>query len=79
MEDDFGGHQECTACDEYGSLGSRCKEEFVCSTCGHTLNKCSSLPGGFDSTTTECNSCLSRRELLEYKYVQRMMRSLGKS
>ena len=77
MGDESEGQQICTACEEFGSPTSRCKEEFVCSTCGHTLNKCSSLPGGFDSKNTECNSCLSRRELLEYKYVQRVLKSLG--
>ena len=79
MEDDTEETQLCTACEEFGSPTSRCKEEFVCSICGHTLNKCAALPGGFDSAATECNSCLSRRELLEHKYVQRVLRSLGKS
>ena len=79
MDNATGGQQVCTACDEYGSPTSRCHEEFVCSTCGHTLNKCSSLPGGFDSAVTECNSCLSRRELLENKYIQRILKSLGLS
>jgi hypothetical protein len=79
MDPETRGQQVCTACEEWDSSTSRCHEEFICSICGHTLNKCASLPGGFDSVSVECNSCLSRRALLEYKYLQRMLRGLGKS
>jgi hypothetical protein len=74
--EDCSGQQPCTACEEYGSSTSRCKEEFVCSTCGHTLNKCSYLPGGFDSAGTECSSCFGRRELLEFRSIRRSFRGL---
>jgi hypothetical protein len=69
----------CTACDEYTSVTSRCHAEFVCAVCGHTYNKCSSLPGGLDSTETECNNCRIKREFLEDRQVQIMLLSLDDS
>jgi len=66
----------CTACDEYVSPTSRCHAEFVCAVCGHTYNKCSSLPGGLDSIETECNNCRIKREFLEDRQVQIMLLSL---
>jgi hypothetical protein len=69
----------CTACEEYGSPTSRCHDEFLCFVCGHTYNKCSSLPGGLDSTLTECNNCRSKREFLEYRQLHIFLRSLGES
>jgi hypothetical protein len=69
----------CTACEEHKSPTSRCHAEFVCAVCGHTYNKCSSLPGGLDSLETECNNCRIKREFLEDRQVQIMLLSLDES
>lgn len=71
--------QLCTACSEYTKADGKCDDEFVCFTCGHTLNKCASLPGGLDALGNECNSCLSRRRIEEIRDLARVVRLFGKS
>jgi hypothetical protein len=64
----------CTACDEHTKPDSRCFDEFTCSTCGHTLNKCISLPGGLDATGTECNNCQGKRRLDEMRELAKLVK-----
>ena len=64
----------CTACEEHAKLDGKCVNLFVCSTCSRTLSVCESLPGGLDATGTECNSCLSRRNLVELRELARIVR-----
>lgn len=63
----------CTACEEHLRPQSRCRETFVCCTCGRLRSRCFHLPGGIEAAGSECVDCADTR-IYGVEVVQRWKR-----